>query len=69
MNSNSNIQNGTLQVLVKNKTPVAMFLKWGVKLQGTITGFDNHALLLELGGVEQLVYKHSVATVMPEGTQ
>jgi hypothetical protein len=37
----------------------------GVKLQGVITWFDTFSLLLRRDGHTQLVYKHSVSTIMP----
>lgn len=49
----------------KSKTPVIMFLVKGVKLQGVVTWFDNFSVLLRRDGQSQLVYKHSISTVMP----
>ena len=49
----------------KNKVPVTVFLISGVKLQGIITWFDNFSMLLRRDGHTQLVYKHSISTVMP----
>ncbi|MGB7405339.1 MAG: RNA chaperone Hfq [Pacificimonas sp.] len=48
--------------------PVTMFLMNGVKLQGTITWFDNFCVLLRREGQSQLVYKHAISTIMPSGT-
>jgi host factor-I protein len=36
-----------------------------VKLQGVVTWFDNFSVLLRRGGMSQLVYKHSISTIMP----
>jgi host factor-I protein len=49
----------------RSKTPLTIFLLKGVKLQGVITWFDAFSLLLRREGTSQLVYKHSVSTVMP----
>jgi host factor-I protein len=49
----------------KNKTAVTVFLASGVKLQGVITSFDNFTLLLRRDAHSQLVFKHSVSTIMP----
>jgi host factor-I protein len=49
----------------RSKTPLTIFLLKGVKLQGVITWFDPFSLLLRREGTSQLVYKHSVSTVMP----
>lgn len=49
----------------KSKTPLTVFLLKGVKLQGVITWFDSFSLLLRRDGQSQLVYKHSISTIMP----
>jgi host factor-I protein len=62
-----NIQDVFLNTVRKKKIPVTIFLSNGVKLQGNITGFDNFSLLLRRGPQVQLVYKHTIATVVPSG--
>ena len=62
---NQNIQDVFLNTLRKEKVPVTMFLTNGVKLQGNITGFDNFCVVLRRTPQVQLVYKHSIATVVP----
>ncbi len=47
------------------RAPLTVFLLKGVKLQGVITWFDAFSLLLRRDGQTQLVYKHSISTVMP----
>jgi host factor-I protein len=47
---------------------VTIFLVKGVKLQGVITWFDAFSLLLRREGASQLVYKHSISTIMPAET-
>jgi host factor-I protein len=66
-NEKQNIQDVFLNTLRKKKVPVTIFLSSGVKLQGNITGFDNFCITLRRGPQMQLVYKHSVATVVPAG--
>lgn len=61
----TSLQDGFLNLLRKNKTPVTMFLVKGVKLQGIITWFDNFSILLRRDGESQLVYKHAISTLMP----
>ncbi len=65
-NSN-NLQDVFLNHVRKNKTPVTVFLINGVKLQGIISWFDNFCVLLRRDGHSQLVYKHAISTVMPQG--
>jgi len=62
---NNGLQDLFLNSLRKSKTPVTMFLVKGVKLQGVVTWFDNFSLLLRRDGMSQLVYKHSISTIMP----
>jgi host factor-I protein len=62
---NNGLQDLFLNSLRKAKTPVTMFLVKGVKLQGVVTWFDNFSILLRRDGQAQLVYKHSISTIMP----
>jgi host factor-I protein len=62
---NNGLQDLFLNSLRKTKTPVTMFLVKGVKLQGVVTWFDNFSVLLRRDGQSQLVYKHSISTIMP----
>jgi host factor-I protein len=62
---NNGLQDLFLNSLRKAKTPVTMFLVKGVKLQGVVTWFDNFSVLLRRDGQSQLVYKHSISTIMP----
>jgi host factor-I protein len=65
---NQNIQDIFLNTLRKKKISVTIFLSNGVKLQGNITAFDNFSILLRRGPQVQLVYKHTIATIVPSGT-
>jgi host factor-I protein len=49
----------------KSKVAVTVYLLKGVKLQGVITWFDPFSLLLRRERQTQLVYKHSISTIMP----
>ena len=60
-----NLQETFLNQLRKEKLPVTVFLINGVKLQGIITWFDNFSILLKRDIHIQLVYKHSISTIMP----
>ena len=59
------LQDQFLNGLRRAKLPVTIFLVKGVKLQGVITWFDAFSLLLRRDGSSQLVYKHSISTIMP----
>ena len=60
-----NLQETFLNQLRKDKLSVTIFLINGVKLQGIITWFDNFSILLKRDLHIQLVYKHSISTIMP----
>ena len=59
------LQDHFLNSVRRSKTPVTIFLVKGVKLQGVITWFDAFSLLLRREASSQLIYKHSVSTIMP----
>ncbi len=60
-----NLQDNFLNALRREKMPVMVFLTNGVRLKGTIKGFDNFVVLLK-DASEQLVYKHAISTIVPE---
>jgi len=59
------LQDAFLNVLRKERIPVSVFLSKGTRLQGVITYFDQFTILLESKDSQQLVYKHSIATIVP----
>ena len=59
------LQDQFLNALRRSKTSATIFLMKGVKLQGIITWFDAFSVLLRRDGNSQLVYKHSISTIMP----
>jgi|SRR6476660_968354 len=62
------LQDHFLNSLRRARLPVTIFLVKGVKLQGVVTWFDAFSLLLRRDGASQLVYKHSISTIMPSDT-
>jgi host factor-I protein len=59
------LQDHFLNSVRRAKLPLTIFLIKGVKLQGVLTWFDSFSLLLRREGASQLVYKHSISTIMP----
>ncbi len=57
-----------LNTLRKNNTDVVIFLVNGVKLEGRITMFDKFSIILMRDKQSQLVFKHSISTIMPTTT-
>ena len=62
------LQDHFLNSARRSKVPLTVFLLKGVKLQGVLTWFDSFSLLLRREGQTQLVYKHSISTIMPAAT-
>ena len=60
-----NLQDTYLNQLRKDKMPVVIYLTNGVRLKGTIKGFDNFVVLLKENTLS-LVYKHAISTIVPE---
>ena len=65
-NKAQNIQDNFLNHLRKGKVPVVVYLTSGVRLKGVIKGFDNFVILLKESSL-QMIYKHAVSTIVPEG--
>ncbi len=63
------LQDGFLQELIKARTPVAIYLINGIKLLGMIDAFDAFTVILSNNGLQQLVYKQVISTVVPGDTQ
>ena len=61
------LQDKFLNAVRRAKTPVTMFLVNGVKLSGIVTSFDAFCVLLRRDAQTQLVYKHAISTIMPNG--
>src|SRR3954467_3649575 len=60
----TSLQDHFLNSARTSKAPLTLFLLKGIKLQGVITWFDAFSLLLRRDGQTQLVYKHSISTIM-----
>lgn len=63
--ASSSLQDLYLNHLRREKIPVIVYLVNGVRLAGTIKGFDNFVILLRQS-TQQLIYKHAVSTIIPE---
>lgn len=59
------LQDSFLNQLRKDRVPVIVYLTNGVRLKGTVKGFDNFVIILK-DASEQLIYKHAVSTIIPE---
>lgn len=59
------LQDEFLQRALKENIPVTTYLTNGFQFRGTVTGFDNYVVLLDVEGRQNLVYKHAISTVIP----
>jgi len=64
MEKQQNIQDGFLNSLRKEKAHVTIYLMSGVKLTGRIRSFDKFAVILDSNGMEQLIFKHAISTMV-----
>ena len=60
-----NIQDPFFYQLRKESRTVHVYLISGKRLTGILRRFDRYAVILEMHGQEQLVYKHAISTIMP----
>ncbi|MEA3292241.1 MAG: RNA chaperone Hfq [Pseudomonadota bacterium] len=58
------LQDPFLNILRKERIPVAIYLVNGIKLQGQIESFDQFVVLLR-NSVNQMIYKHAISTIVP----
>lgn len=59
-----NGQDSALNWLRTNRSQVGIFLVSGIKLDGTISGFDQYSVLLrDAHGNQQLFYKAKISTI------
>lgn len=67
MKGQFNLQDGFLNQVRRDNTPLTVFLVNGVQIKGIIRSFDNFTVLLESDGRQLLIYKHAMSTVAPMG--
>ncbi|NPB05555.1 MAG: RNA chaperone Hfq [Aquificae bacterium] len=60
-----NLQDEILKRAQETGTPITVYLIRGNRISGKVKAFDRFSILLEVGGEEQLIFKHAVSTVVP----
>ena len=65
MKTSINLQDVFLNQARKEKVNVSIFLSNGFQLKGTVKGFDNFTIILESEDKLSLVYKNSIASIVP----
>ena len=59
----STIQDVFLNAARRDRLPVKIFLMDGRHLEARIKNFDKFAVVVEVGGQDQLIFKHAIATI------
>ena len=58
-----NVQDSFLNHARRERIGVTIYLINGTKLTGRIKNFDRFAIILESGGVDQMLFKHAISTI------
>ncbi len=61
-----NIQDAFLNTARRERFNIIIHLMHGTTLSGRIKSFDKFSMLLDVGGQDFLVFKHSIATISQE---
>ncbi|MBX3290968.1 MAG: RNA chaperone Hfq [Acidobacteria bacterium] len=64
-----NIQDAFLNSARRERITVEINLLHGATLTGRIKSFDKFSLLLDVGGKDYLVFKHSISSISQERRQ
>ena len=59
----ANIQDSFFSIAQQTRQPVTVWLLNRVKISGNVRSFDKYSVLIEAGGKEQLIFKHSITSV------
>ena len=69
MPKTNNLQDIFLSQARRERRSVTMFLMNGFQMRGFITGFDSFVVVLTSDGKQQVIYKHAISTIVPEGEE
>ena len=58
-----NVQDSFLNHARRERLNVIVYLVNGTKLTGRIKNFDRFAIIMENNGVDQMIFKHAIATI------
>ncbi|MCX7919823.1 MAG: RNA chaperone Hfq [bacterium] len=61
-----NLQDSFLNAARRQNASVTIILTDGSQLKGKVNGFDNFTVILDVGKIQHLIYKHAIATVFPD---
>jgi host factor-I protein len=60
----TNLQDSFLNQVRKDNAEVKVALIDGTMLRGTVRGFDNFTVVLQVGGMQHLLYKHAISQIV-----
>ena len=60
-----NLQDAFLNQVRREHQRVTLFLINGVKMTGVVRGFDSFVVVVEDRGLQQVIYKHAISTMIP----
>lgn len=63
--SRINLQDAFLNQVRRDRQRVTFYLMNGVKMGGTVKGFDSYVVVLEDRGQQNVIYKHAISTMIP----
>ena len=64
--ADQNIQDAFLNSVRRERINVVIHLLQGATLSGRIKSFDKFSVLLDVGGQDVLIFKHSISTISQE---
>ena len=60
-----NLQDAFLNQVRREHQRITLFLMNGVKMGGVVRGFDSFVVVGEVRGMQQVIYKHAISTMIP----
>lgn len=58
-----NLQDSFLNHVRKENIAIVVYLVNGFQIRGTVCGFDNFTVIVEVEGKQQMIYKHAISTI------
>ena len=62
------LEEAIMNELVRDKVPVTITLINGTEFQGVVARYDVLVVVLATEGKQQIIYKHSIASLTPQST-
>jgi host factor-I protein len=59
------LQDYFLNQVRREKAQVTVHLVNGYQIKGSVIGFDNFTVIMEVEGRQMVVYKHAISTISP----